>query len=138
MGIRERRNAAACNWPGLHHTRLGSWEARPLSPLLSWETAGEAPPLPPHAWLESLDLQAEGLAALQDPVERAAGTAAGLDRVHDVLRQHAGGLQALFLLHAADTVAPPEALGLSLIHIVPRQRIERGRTGGGAEREKKK
>jgi hypothetical protein len=51
------------------------------------------------------------LAALQDPVERAAGTAAGLDRVHDVLRQHAGGLQALFLLHAADTVAPPEALG---------------------------
>jgi hypothetical protein len=71
---------------------LCRWEGRPKSPLLSWDDAGcEAEPSP-SAWLEELDLTAEGLAALQEASEQqdAAAAESSLSRVREVLLQHAG------------------------------------------------
>ncbi|KAF8070932.1 hypothetical protein HT031_001013 [Scenedesmus sp. PABB004] len=76
--------------------RRRSWEGRPRSPPPL--ACADGPPPTPSAWLEELDLAAEGLAGLEEP----GGDGAGLARVREVLLQHAGALQALFLLSACD------------------------------------
>ena len=68
------------------------WEGRPKSPPLTWELSATAAEPSPSAWLEDLDLAAEGLAALQEQSERqdAAAAEASLARLREVLLQHAG------------------------------------------------
>ena len=59
---------------------------------MSWDDAGSEAEPSPTAWLEELDLVAEGLAALQEPSEQqdAAAAESSLSRVREVLLQHAG------------------------------------------------
>jgi hypothetical protein len=71
---------------------LCRWEGRPKTPPLSWDDAGSEAEPSPAAWLEELDLAAEGLAALQEASEQqdAAAAESSLNRVREVLLQHAG------------------------------------------------
>uniref|UniRef100_A0A383WE37 Uncharacterized protein n=1 Tax=Tetradesmus obliquus TaxID=3088 RepID=A0A383WE37_TETOB len=88
------------------------WEGRPKSPPLSWNDAGSEAEPSPTAWLEELDLVAEGLAALQEPSEQqdAAAAESSLSRVREVLLQHAGALQMLFLLYTCEASTPVDAI----------------------------
>jgi hypothetical protein len=75
---------------------LCRWEGRPKSPPLSWSDAGSEAEPSPTAWLEELDLVAEGLAALQEASEQhEAAAESGLNRVREVLLQHAGEARLL-------------------------------------------
>lgn len=65
------------------------WEGRPKSPPLSWDGAGSEAVVPPSAWLEELNLAAEGLAKLQEQSEQQ-DSEPSLGRVKEVLLQHAG------------------------------------------------
>eukprot|EP00879_Flechtneria_rotunda_P027528 GHRR01029494.1.p1 GENE.GHRR01029494.1~~GHRR01029494.1.p1 ORF type:complete len:381 (+),score=140.39 GHRR01029494.1:430-1572(+) len=87
------------------------WEGRPKTPPLSWENAGQEAVLSPTTWLEEMDLAAEGLAGLQDAEQQdAAAGANDLARVREVLLQHAGALQMLFLLYTCEASTPIDAI----------------------------
>lgn len=72
---------------------LARWDGRPRSPPFHWSDEGGELGTPHDAWLDRLDLRQEGLAALHEPelaAQDPAAAEADLDRVKEVLVQHAG------------------------------------------------
>jgi hypothetical protein len=82
------------------HSLTARWEGRPDTPPFQWGDEGVV--LPSHnLWLQNLDMQHENLEQLVDHGVRGQDPGAAqqdLDAVKALLMQHAGSLQATFLV----------------------------------------
>eukprot|EP00798_Chlamydomonas_sp_ICE-L_P014421 gene14421-20427_t len=89
------------------------WEGRPHTPPFKWGEYGEE--LPPHdTWLRSVDLKAEGLGGLIEPVLVKTDPQVvekDLEMVKELMLKHAGSLQMLFWVQSSEGASSGDQLG---------------------------